>query len=119
KYPDPAKRVVINKSVCEGCGDCSVQSNCVSVQPVETEYGRKRRINQSMCNKDFSCLKGFCPSFVTIEGGALKKNPGAQAGDIFASIPEPQVPVLGQHAYNIMVSGIGGTGVLTIGALVG
>jgi indolepyruvate ferredoxin oxidoreductase len=119
KYPDPAKRVVINKAVCEGCGDCSVQSNCVSVQPVETEYGRKRRINQSMCNKDFSCLKGFCPSFVTIEGGGLKKNPAAEGGDIFASIPEPQLPVLGEHAYNVMVTGIGGTGVLTIGALMG
>ncbi|MBU0801076.1 MAG: indolepyruvate ferredoxin oxidoreductase family protein, partial [Alphaproteobacteria bacterium] len=119
KYPDPAKRVVINKAVCEGCGDCSVQSNCVSVQPVETEYGRKRRINQSMCNKDFSCLKGFCPSFVTIEGGGLKKNPAAEGGDIFASIPEPQLPILGEHAYNVMVTGIGGTGVLTIGALMG
>jgi indolepyruvate ferredoxin oxidoreductase len=119
KYPDPAKRVVINKAVCEGCGDCSVQSNCVSVQPVETEFGRKRQINQSMCNKDFSCLKGFCPSFVTIEGGGLKKTKSGEAGDVFAAIPEPKVPVLGTSAYNIMVTGIGGTGVLTIGALVG
>jgi indolepyruvate ferredoxin oxidoreductase len=119
KYPDPAKRVVINKAVCEGCGDCSVQSNCVSVQPVETEFGRKRQINQSMCNKDFSCLKGFCPSFVTIEGGGLKKTQSGATGDIFANLPEPNVPVLGKHAWNIMVSGIGGTGVLTIGALVG
>lgn len=119
KYPDPAKRVVINKAVCEGCGDCSVQSNCVSVQPVETEYGRKRKINQSMCNKDFSCLKGFCPSFVTIEGGQLKKNKSGDAGDLFASLPMPDVPELGTHAYNVMVTGIGGTGVLTIGALMG
>lgn len=119
RYPDPAKRVVINKAVCEGCGDCSVQSNCVSVQPVETEYGRKRQINQSMCNKDFSCLKGFCPSFVTIEGGGLKKTKSGEAGDIFAAIPEPTVPALGEHAYNVMVTGIGGTGILTIGALLG
>lgn len=119
KFPDPDKRVFINKSVCEGCGDCSVQSNCMAVQPVETEYGRKRKINQSMCNKDFSCLKGFCPSFVTVLGGELKKTKAQTDGDIFASVPEPNVPAIGEQAYNIMVTGIGGTGVLTIGALLG
>lgn len=118
QYPDPAKRVIINSAVCEGCGDCSVQSNCVSVQPLETEYGRKRQINQTACNKDFSCLKGFCPSFVTIEGGRLKKTRGSDAAAIFATIPQPQVPVL-ENAWNVMVTGIGGTGVLTVGALMG
>lgn len=118
QYPDPPKRVFINDKVCEGCGDCSVQSNCVAVQPVETEYGRKRRINQSMCNKDFSCLKGFCPSFVTIHGGEVKKTKSDSGNDIFESIPDPQEMKL-EHAYNIMVTGIGGTGVLTVGALLG
>jgi indolepyruvate ferredoxin oxidoreductase len=119
QYPDPAKRVIINKAVCEGCGDCSVQSNCVSVQPVETEYGRKRKINQSMCNKDFSCVKGFCPSFVTIEGGQLRKTKLKNDADIFSDLPDPHFEPLSKSAYNIMVSGIGGTGVLTIGALLG
>jgi indolepyruvate ferredoxin oxidoreductase len=119
KYPDPAKRVFINKSVCEGCGDCSVQSNCVAVQPLETEFGRKRKINQSMCNKDFSCLKGFCPSFVTIYGGELRKTKAKDQNDIFDSLPEPSIPKMGDKAYNVMVTGIGGTGVLTIGALLG
>lgn len=118
QFPDPAKRVVINKEVCEGCGDCSTQSNCVSVQPVETEFGRKRTINQSSCNKDFSCLKGFCPSFVTIEGGHLRKTEATKADDLFAAIPMPDVPVL-SGAYNILVPGVGGTGVLTVGALLG
>ncbi|MCD8566428.1 MAG: indolepyruvate ferredoxin oxidoreductase family protein [Alphaproteobacteria bacterium] len=118
KFPDPNRRVFINKAVCEGCGDCSVQSNCVAVQPVETEYGRKRQINQSMCNKDFSCVKGFCPSFVSVIGGELKKTKAAGADDIFANIPDPK-PVKLESAYNIMVTGIGGTGVLTVGALLG
>lgn len=118
KYPDPPRRVVINHSVCEGCGDCSVQSNCVAVQPRETEYGRKRTINQSMCNKDFSCLKGFCPSFVTIEGGELRKDEAPVRDDVFADLPRPELPGT-DHAYNIMIAGIGGTGVLTIGALIG
>ncbi len=87
KYPDPAKRVVINELVCEGCGDCGVQSNCVSVAPVETEFGRKRTIDQSSCNKDFSCVKGFCPSFVTVEGGALRRPKKAEALD-FSSLPD-------------------------------
>ena len=113
---DPDRRVVINPAVCEGCGDCSVQSNCVSVEPLATEFGRKRRINQSSCNKDFSCLKGFCPSFVTVEGGVLKK-PQSKALDLSA-LPEPKVPAL-TGATNILVTGIGGTGVLTVSALLG
>ncbi len=119
KYPDPAKRVFINKAVCEGCGDCSVQSNCMAVQPTETEYGRKRAINQSMCNKDFSCLKGFCPSFVTVLGGEPRKTKAGGTEDMFAALPEPNVPDMGGEAYNIMVTGIGGTGVLTVGGLLG
>jgi indolepyruvate ferredoxin oxidoreductase len=119
EFPNPAKRVMINQAVCEGCGDCSDQSNCVAVQPVETEYGRKRKINQSACNKDFSCLKGFCPSFVTIEGGELRKTKaGNSFDDVLANIPQPQVMKI-DRAYNIMVTGIGGTGVTTIGALLG
>jgi indolepyruvate ferredoxin oxidoreductase len=117
KFADPAKRVVINDLVCEGCGDCGVQSNCVSVVPVETEYGRKRAIDQSSCNKDYSCLKGFCPSFVTVEGGTLRKPPKAEAAD-FSSLPEPALPGTAEP-YNILVTGVGGTGVVTIGALLG
>ena len=116
----PAKTVVINELVCEGCGDCSVQSNCLSVEPVETEFGRKRRINQNTCNKDFSCLKGFCPSFVTVEGGTLKKPKKEQRGDLAAlpTIPEPVLPVA-EQAWGIVVGGVGGTGVITIGQLLG
>jgi indolepyruvate ferredoxin oxidoreductase len=116
----PAKTVVINELVCEGCGDCSVQSNCLSVEPVETEFGRKRRINQSTCNKDFSCVKGFCPSFVTVEGGALKKPKKEQRGDLAAlpAVPEPVLPVA-ESAWGIVVGGVGGTGVITIGQLLG
>jgi indolepyruvate ferredoxin oxidoreductase len=123
---DPAKRVVINELVCEGCGDCSVQSNCLSVEPVETEFGRKRRINQSTCNKDYSCVKGFCPSFVTVEGGTLKKPKKGQAADpsSLGALPEPQLPLAlsdnGQdRAWGIVVAGVGGTGVITIGQLLG
>jgi indolepyruvate ferredoxin oxidoreductase len=120
---DPAKRVVINELVCEGCGDCSVQSNCLSVEPVETEFGRKRRINQNSCNKDYSCVNGFCPSFVTVEGGALKS---AQASapsrpDPFGMtpmLPEPRLPSA-ENAWGIVVAGIGGTGVITLGQLLG
>ncbi len=116
-YPDPAKRVVINEAVCEGCGDCGKKSNCVSVSPVETEFGRKRMIDQSSCNKDFSCVKGFCPSFVTVEGGTLrKKKPVLQA--VLTAIPEPTLPSL-DKPYGILVTGVGGTGVVTIGALLG
>ena len=117
---DPAKRVVINELVCEGCGDCSVQSNCLSVEPVETEFGRKRRINQNSCNKDYSCVKGFCPSFVTVEGGQLKKPKKEKKGDLasLAPIPEPVLPGA-ESAWGIVVGGVGGTGVITIGQLLG
>ena len=116
--PDPQRRVVINDRVCEGCGDCSVQSNCLSVQPLETEFGRKRTIDQSSCNKDFSCLKGFCPSFVTIEGGELAKPLGVAVGDdLFAGLPEPS-PCAIDDTFGLMVAGIGGTGVVTISNLV-
>jgi indolepyruvate ferredoxin oxidoreductase len=116
---EPNKRVVINELVCEGCGDCGVQSNCMSVEPLETEFGRKRTINQSTCNKDFSCVKGFCPSFVTVEGELKKK---AKTGKVnpfeLGSLPEPTLPAL-QNAYGIVVAGVGGTGVITIGQLLG
>jgi indolepyruvate ferredoxin oxidoreductase len=117
----PAKTVVINELVCEGCGDCSVQSNCLSVEPVDTEFGRKRRINQSTCNKDFSCLKGFCPSFVTVEGGTPKARTRPQStvsGDGLPPIPEPVIPAA-ESAWGIVVAGVGGTGVITIGQLLG
>jgi indolepyruvate ferredoxin oxidoreductase len=119
-YPDPAKRAVINEMVCEGCGDCSAKSNCLSVEPLETEYGRKRTINQSSCNKDFSCVKGFCPSFVTVEGGQLRKGrQGARAaGDDFPALAEP-VPAPLDEPCGVLVTGIGGTGVITIGQILG
>jgi indolepyruvate ferredoxin oxidoreductase len=119
-YPDPPKRVFINERVCEGCGDCSRVSNCVSVQPLETEFGRKRRIDQSNCNKDFSCIDGFCPSFVTVHGGNLRQadRTAADPSALFADLPAPAIPVL-DGAFNILVTGIGGTGVITIGALLG
>ncbi|MEO8667481.1 MAG: indolepyruvate ferredoxin oxidoreductase family protein [Bauldia sp.] len=115
KLADPDKRVIINELVCEGCGDCGVQSNCVAVVPVETEFGRKRAIDQSNCNKDFSCLKGFCPSFVTVHGASLKK---AQAAPLAADfvLPSPVLPQL-DDAYAMLITGVGGTGVVTIGAL--
>ena len=122
KFPDPDKRVFINEDVCEGCGDCSVQSNCLSVQPQETEFGRKRIIDQSSCNKDFSCLKGFCPSFVTVEGGSLRKAEKSAGGDVLAQTlkrtPKPQ-PIGMGDSYDILVTGIGGTGVLTVTAILG
>ncbi|MDF2368357.1 indolepyruvate ferredoxin oxidoreductase family protein [Sneathiella sp.] len=124
-FPDPAKRAFINEAVCEGCGDCGVVSNCVSVKPLETEFGRKRVIDQSSCNKDFSCVKGFCPSFVTVEGGGLKKPEKREVTsseiDMMnpaAGLPEPAVPAI-DGTYNILVTGIGGTGVITVGALLG
>lgn len=119
---DPAKRVVINELVCEGCGDCSVKSNCLSVEPLETEFGRKRTINQSTCNKDMSCLKGFCPSFVTVEGGQLKKKAKNKASTPaeLGPLPEPALPSLaGGNVWGIVVAGVGGTGVITIGQLLG
>jgi indolepyruvate ferredoxin oxidoreductase len=118
---DPAVRVVINDLVCEGCGDCSVKSNCLSVEPLETEFGRKRAINQSTCNKDMSCLKGFCPSFVTVEGGNMKAKTKAQAPlslGALGELPEPVLPPT-HGAYGIVVAGVGGTGVITIGQLLG
>ncbi|MDE2209305.1 MAG: indolepyruvate ferredoxin oxidoreductase family protein [Betaproteobacteria bacterium] len=117
KFPDPAKRVVINELVCEGCGDCGIKSNCVSVAPIETEFGRKRTIDQSSCNKDYSCVNGFCPSFVTVEGGQLRKPKKADAVD-FSRLPEPALASCARP-YGILVTGIGGTGVVTIGALLG
>jgi indolepyruvate ferredoxin oxidoreductase len=116
-FPDPDERIVINEQVCEACGDCGVASNCVAIQPVETELGRKRRIDQSTCNKDFSCLKGFCPSFVSVKGGVLRK--AQAAGDQpFPDLPEPVLPAL-DGPYGIVVTGVGGTGVVTIAALLG
>ncbi len=117
---DPAARVVINDLVCEGCGDCSVKSNCLSVEPLETEFGRKRTINQNTCNKDMSCLKGFCPSFVTVEGGKLKGKAKAQLPSPYdmGALPEPQLPRIA-GAFGIVVAGVGGTGVITIGQLLG
>ena len=119
KYPDPPKRAFINPAVCEGCGDCGVKSNCVAVVPVETEFGRKRAIDQSSCNKDFSCVEGFCPSFVTVHGGTLRKGAGVSREDApLPALPEPSVPGL-DRPYEIIVTGVGGTGVITIGALLG
>jgi indolepyruvate ferredoxin oxidoreductase len=116
----PDKRVVINELVCEGCGDCGEQSNCLSVEPVETEFGRKRRINQNTCNLDYSCVKGFCPSFVTVEGGTLKKPKKEKKGDLASmpALPDPVLPVA-ESAWGIVVGGVGGTGVITIGQLLG
>ena len=121
-FPDPNKRVLINQAVCEGCGDCSVASNCLSVTPVETEFGSKRAIDQSSCNKDFSCLNGFCPSFVTVEGGKLRQGKAAKPATEVAEPPLPAAPTLpsvGDKPYGILITGIGGTGVVTIGAIVG
>jgi indolepyruvate ferredoxin oxidoreductase len=113
--PDPDRRVVINELVCEGCGDCGVQSNCVAVVPAETEFGRKRAIDQSSCNKDFSCLKGFCPSFVTVHGAVPRRRDTVP--DLATALPEPRrVPLTANYA--ILITGIGGTGVVTIGALI-
>ncbi len=121
---DPAKRVVINELVCEGCGDCGVQSNCLSVEPLETEFGRKRTINQSTCNKDMSCVNGFCPSFVTVEGGQLKKKAKDKTISPFdlGALPEPLIPSAASapgKVWGIVVAGVGGTGVITIGQLLG
>ncbi len=117
-YPDPDKRVIINELVCEGCGDCGVVSNCVSVQPLETEYGRKRTIDQSSCNKDFSCVKGFCPSFVTVHGAKLKQGTIVDGLLELPVLPEPKLPEI-EQTYGIIVTGVGGTGVVTIGGILG
>ncbi|MGO4388200.1 indolepyruvate ferredoxin oxidoreductase family protein [Microvirga sp. 2YAF29] len=121
EFPDPDKRVIINDLVCEACGDCSVQSNCVAVQPVQTEFGRKRQIDQSNCNKDFSCVKGFCPSFVTVHGAKVKKAvPETLSTDdvTFKPLPDPVIPTI-DRTFNVIVTGVGGTGVVTIGAILG
>jgi indolepyruvate ferredoxin oxidoreductase len=118
-YPDPDKRVLINELVCEGCGDCGKASNCVSVQAVDTEFGRKRRIDQSSCNKDFSCLDGFCPSFVTVSGAKPRKLAGSSKGTALPRLPEPAIPDLDKAAWAAIVTGVGGTGVVTIGAILG
>jgi indolepyruvate ferredoxin oxidoreductase len=119
-FPDPKKRAFINDLVCEGCGDCSVKSNCISVEPLETEFGRKRQINQSSCNKDYSCVNGFCPSFVTVEGGDLKRGKGSKLEDVdhLFDLPEPAIPEV-TAPYGVLVTGVGGTGVVTIGQLLG
>ncbi|MCP2086933.1 UNVERIFIED_ORG: indolepyruvate ferredoxin oxidoreductase [Paraburkholderia sediminicola] len=120
-YPDPAKRAFINDAVCEGCGDCSVKSNCLSVEPLQTPQGTKRKINQSSCNKDFSCVNGFCPSFVTAEGAQLKKPAKAASGAAlpdFTTLPRPAIAGLAKP-YGVLVTGVGGTGVVTIGGLLG
>ena len=113
-FPDPDRRVFINTDVCEGCGDCGVQSNCVSVVPVETELGRKRAIDQSSCNKDFSCLKGFCPSFVTLEGAQMRREPRTEVR--LPEMPEPALPRI-DGTHNVVITGVGGTGVVTVGAI--
>jgi indolepyruvate ferredoxin oxidoreductase len=119
-YPDIARRVYINEAVCEGCGDCSKVSNCLSVEPVKTPFGTKRRINQSSCNKDFSCVNGFCPSFVVLDGAELRAPQITQTADVpqADTLPEPVITATG-HPYRILITGVGGTGVVTIGALLG
>ena len=114
KWADPPKRTFINAEVCEGCGDCGRVSNCMAIEPLETEFGRKRRINQSSCNKDFSCVEGFCPSFVTVHGGRLRK-PEATAplSQYLPPVPEPVLPEIGER-YSVLVAGIGGSGIVTV-----
>lgn len=117
-FPDPDRRLFINDRVCEGCGDCSVQSNCLSVEPLQTPFGEKRVINQSSCNKDFSCIKGFCPSFVEIEGAALKRPKPADVDvdTLAAGLPVPELPAM-ERTLNVLVAGIGGMGVTTVSAV--
>jgi indolepyruvate ferredoxin oxidoreductase len=126
-YPDPPKRVFINELVCEGCGDCSIASNCLSIVPQDTVYGRKRRIDQASCNTDFSCIDGFCPSFVTVHGATVRKPmvrvpfsaDALREADRFSHLPNPRLPSLAERPYGILVTGIGGTGIVTIGAILG
>ena len=122
---DPARRIFINPRVCEGCGDCGVQSNCIAIEPVETEFGRKRRINQSACNKDFSCTKGYCPSFVTVHGATPRKRTSGkgamlseEAARLLDQLPEPETKSV-DAPFSLLVTGIGGAGVVTVGALLG
>ncbi|NJM35788.1 MAG: indolepyruvate ferredoxin oxidoreductase family protein [Rhodomicrobium sp.] len=119
-YPDPDMRVMINELVCEGCGDCGVQSNCVAIEPVETEFGRKRAIDQDACNKDFSCIKGFCPSFVTVHGGKrrMPERDAKPDGGVFVDPAEPALPAL-DRPYSMVITGVGGTGIVTVGAILG
>jgi indolepyruvate ferredoxin oxidoreductase len=122
-FPDPVKRAFINTAVCEGCGDCGAKSNCVAIVPEETELGTKRAIDQSTCNKDFSCINGFCPSFVTVHGAVPKKQAGLASqggiGYMLAALPHPELPELGTKPYTMVVTGVGGTGVVTISAVLG
>jgi len=121
KWVDPAKRSFINAAVCEGCGDCSKVSNCLSIEPLETPFGRKRKINQSSCNKDFSCVDGFCPSFVTVQGGKLRKGKSSAlsvSGATFPTLPEPALPALARE-FSLLITGVGGTGVVTLGQVLG
>ena len=119
-YPDPLRRAFINDAVCEGCGDCSVKSNCLSVEPLDTPMGTKRRINQSSCNKDFSCVEGFCPSFVTAEGAVLRKPTVAGGASAMPDAPLPDpAHIAPGAAYRVVIAGVGGTGVVTVGALLG
>jgi indolepyruvate ferredoxin oxidoreductase len=119
-FPDPAQRLFISKAVCEGCGDCSAQSTCVSLVPIETALGRKRAIDQSSCNKDYSCLNGFCPSFLTIRGAEPRKPQALEVDQArLAALPTAAVAPLGDRPFDMMVAGIGGTGVVTVGALIG
>ena len=122
QFPDPARRMLINSAVCEGCGDCGVQSNCLSVVPLETPYGRKRAIDQSSCNKDYSCVEGFCPSFVSVMGGKPRKSAAPKTDQehlqrLIEQLPQPGTPSL-DRPYRLLVAGMGGTGVITIGAIV-
>ena len=119
EFPDPKRRILINEAVCEGCGDCGVKSNCVAVLPLETELGRKRTIDQSACNKDYSCANGLCPSFVSVYGGRLRKSkPAVTEADTYDALPVPELPEI-DGTYNIVITGVGGTGVITVGALLG
>jgi len=118
-FPDPAKRLFINEEVCEGCGDCGVASNCVAILPQDTPLGRKRRIDQSACNKDYSCVNGFCPSFVSIHGGQLKQQkPASNRYEWNVPLPDASLPSLSDN-FGIVLTGVGGTGVVTVGAIIG
>ncbi len=118
-FPNPPKRAFINPLVCEGCGDCSTKANCVSIHPLETEFGRKRQIDQSSCNKDYSCVNGFCPSFVTVHGGGPRKPaPAAVPEDAFDGLPDPALPKADPE-WDTLIAGVGGTGVITVGAVLG